>query len=95
MGPAPLDGNAVAGDLADVFAVDVTVAVTTCASCHHTAPMATLRGYLRAPGIVLRCASCDAVQLRLVRSDQRAWLDLRGIDLLEIPLSVSQTVVAT
>jgi Family of unknown function (DUF6510) len=37
-----------------------------------------------APGMVLRCASCGAAQLRLVRSGDRAWLDLRGIQVLEI-----------
>ena len=68
MSPAPLDGNATAGDLADIFAFDATTAITTCATCHHTHPVATLRAYLRAPGMVLRCASCDAVQLRFVRS---------------------------
>ena len=49
--------------------------------------MATLRAYLQAPGMVLRCASCDAVQIRLVHAPSRAWLDLRGIDMLEIPPS--------
>ena len=37
--------------------------------------------------MVLRCASCDAVQIRLVHAPRRAWLDLRGIDMLEIPPS--------
>jgi hypothetical protein len=87
MNTAPLDGNATAGNLADVFAFDATTAITTCATCRHTHPVATLRAYLRAPGIVLRCASCDAVQVRFVRSSQRTWLDLRGIDLLEVPVS--------
>ena len=84
MSPVPLDGNAAAGDLTDVFAFDVTMAVTTCAGCHDTHSVATLRAYLQTPGIVLRCASCDAVQLRYVRTSQRAWLDVRGIDMLEI-----------
>ena len=87
MSPAPLDGNAAAGDLTDVFTFDVTTAVTTCASCRHTHPMATLHTYLQAPGIVLRCTSCDAVQVRFVRSAERAWLDLRGVEVLEIPLA--------
>ncbi len=85
MNPTPLDGNVTAGDLADIFTFDATTAITTCATCRHTHPVATLRAYLRAPGMVLRCASCDAVQVRLVRSPARAWLDLRGIDMLEIP----------
>ena len=61
MSTAPLDGNAAAGDLADVFAFDVTTAMVTCAVCRHTQAVATLRTYLRVPGMVLRCASCDAV----------------------------------
>ena len=56
MNPAPLDGNVAAGDLADVFAFDVTVAVTTCSTCHHAHPMAALRAYVQAPGLVLRCS---------------------------------------
>ena len=87
MSPAPLDGNATAGDLTDVFTFDVTTAVTTCANCRHTHPMATLGAYLQAPGIVLRCTSCDAVQVRFVRSPERAWLDLRGVEVLQIPVS--------
>jgi hypothetical protein len=85
MDMAPLDGNATAGDLRDVFDFDVTIAVTTCATCRDRRSVAELRAYVRAPGIVLRCASCGAVQLRLVRSPERAWLDLRGIEVLEMP----------
>jgi Family of unknown function (DUF6510) len=86
MSPAPLDGNAAAGDLAGLFAFEATTAITTCATCRSSHPVATLRAYLRAPGIVLRCASCDAVQARIVASPTRTWLDLRGINLLEIPV---------
>jgi hypothetical protein len=79
-----LDGNAAAGALGDLFAFDITVAVSTCATCGDPRPVAELRAFLDAPGIVLRCASCGAAQLRLVRSGDRAWLDLRGIQVLEI-----------
>jgi hypothetical protein len=79
-----LDGNAAAGALGDLFAVDVTMAVSTCATCGDARPVGELRAYLDAPGIVLRCASCGAAQLRLVRSGDRAWLDLRGVQVLEI-----------
>ena len=82
---APLDGNAIAGTLAEMFAFNVTMAVTTCAHCQATRPMAEMRAYVRAPGIVLRCPSCGGVQLRLVQSSERAWLDLRGIEVLQIP----------
>ncbi len=81
-----LDGNAAAGALADVFAPDLTVAITTCAACGDVRPVGELRAYLRVPGLVLRCASCQAVQIRLVRASRRAWLDLRGIRVLEVEL---------
>ena len=80
-----LDGSAAGGPLSEVFAFDVTIARTVCATCHDNRAVAELRAYLRAPGIVLRCASCGAVQLRHVRSAGRAWLDLRGVEVLQIP----------
>ena len=79
-----LDGNAAAGALGDLFAFDVTVAVSRCATCGDPRPVAELHAYMDAPGLVLRCASCGATQLRLVRAGDRAWLDLQGIPVLEI-----------
>jgi hypothetical protein len=86
-----LNGNAAAGALGDLFAFDVTVAVSTCAICGDARPVAELHAYLDAPGIVLRCASCGAAQLRLVRGGDRAWLDLRGIQVLEIHSTTTAT----
>ena len=80
-----LDGSAAGGPLSEVFAFDVTIARTVCATCHNNRAVAELRAYLRAPGIVLRCASCGAVQLRHVRSTAGDWLDLRGVEVLQIP----------
>jgi hypothetical protein len=86
MHDAPVDGNAAAGVLSEVFATEMTVAVTTCASCGARAQIARLRAYLQAPGVVLRCATCDAAQIRLVRGPDRAWLDLRGVRVVEVEL---------
>ncbi|MBV8986507.1 MAG: hypothetical protein JO248_18915 [Acidimicrobiia bacterium] len=87
MTTAPFDGNAAAGDLSDVFAFDVTVARTTCAACGDTRPLAELHAYLRAPATVLRCATCEAVQVRLVRATGgRAWLELTGIRVLQLSM---------
>jgi hypothetical protein len=80
------DGNALAGPLREVFAVDVTAAVGRCAGCGRVGSVATLRVYDRAPGLVARCPDCDGVVLRLVRGPDRVWLDLRGAVSLEIPL---------
>jgi Zn finger protein HypA/HybF involved in hydrogenase expression len=81
-----LDGNAAAGALGSIFAADVTTALGKCASCGATRALAALHAYMRAPGIVLRCPSCDSVQLRLVQSKAKSWLELRGLRYIEIEL---------
>ena len=81
-----LDGNAAAGELREIFAVDVTTAGAQCAGCGRTAVLADVRLYVRAPGLVARCRECDAVLLRLVRGSGRAWLDLRGLTYLELAM---------
>ncbi len=84
--PRHVDGNALGGILSEVFVIDLTIATTTCAGCRSVSPLAVLDVFLDAPGAVARCRSCGAVQLRLVRSETRAWLDLTGIRALEIPM---------
>ncbi len=83
------DGNALAGPLGEIFAVDLTAATSRCVSCGSTGPVAALRVYRHAPGLVARCAGCDGVVLRLVRSPDAAWLDIRGTVSLRIPLPLS------
>ncbi|HEY0578767.1 MAG TPA: DUF6510 family protein [Pseudonocardia sp.] len=80
------DGNALAGPLAEIFAVDITSATGQCTECGTTGPVATLRVYVHAPGMVARCPECDHVVLRLVRGPDSAWLDLRGTVSLRFPL---------
>ncbi|MEU5850245.1 DUF6510 family protein [Saccharopolyspora shandongensis] len=84
-----VDGNALAGPLAEVFAVDVTAAVERCMGCGSTGPVAALRVYRHAPGLVARCPGCDGVVLRLVRGPVTAWVDLKGTMSLQIPLGGS------
>jgi hypothetical protein len=81
------DGNALAGPLAKIFAVDVTAAVGTCTGCKTSGPLAQLHVYYHAPGLVARCPSCGQVILRLVRGPGEAWLDLRGTVSLRIALT--------
>ena len=80
------DGNALAGPFRDVFASDVTAAIGSCGKCGRTAPMAEVRVFDHAPGVVARCPTCDQVLLRLVRDRGRAWLDLRGLTYLQLPV---------
>ncbi|HLU73078.1 MAG TPA: DUF6510 family protein [Nonomuraea sp.] len=81
-----LDGNVLAGPLSELFAVDLTAATGQCASCGRTGPVATLKVYGPDPGLVARCPGCDEVLLRLVREPDAAWLDMRGMVTLRIPV---------
>lgn len=85
-----LDGNAMAGDLREIFAVDVTAAVATCAGCGRSGVVAELRLWGPAPGLVARCPQCTDVVLRLVRAPDRVFLDLRGALRLELPLAPAE-----
>ena len=80
------DGNALAGPVGDLLRVEVTTAIGRCAGCGRTAPMAQVRVFDHAPGVVARCPACDQVLLRLVHGPGRAWLDLRGLTYLQLPL---------
>jgi Family of unknown function (DUF6510) len=80
------DGNALTGHLQDVVRVDVTAAIGRCTGCGRTAPMAEARVFDHAPGVVARCPTCDQVLLRLVHGPGRAWLDLRGLTYLQLPV---------
>jgi DNA-directed RNA polymerase subunit RPC12/RpoP len=70
----PLDGNAIAGQLFDVFGVEMTTASGTCSHCGATAQIAELMVYMRAPGSVVRCPVCGSVLIVLaeVRGTTRA-----------------------
>jgi DNA-directed RNA polymerase subunit RPC12/RpoP len=83
---AYVDGNALAGPLSEVFAVDLTTALSRCVNCGAAGPVARLRVYRQAPGLVARCPGCGGVVLRMVRSPDAAHLDLRGTVSLTIPL---------
>ena len=80
------DGTALAGPFQDVFGVEVTTAIGRCTNCGHAGPMAEVRVFDHAPGVVARCPACDQVLLRLVHGPGRAWLDLRGLTYLQVPV---------
>ncbi len=81
-----VDGNELAGAVGELFATDVTVARGQCVACGREGMVAEAHVYYRAPGLVARCPSCEAVLLRLVRGPGRAWLDMRGVTCLEFAL---------
>jgi hypothetical protein len=87
-----LDGNAAAGVLGEIFAVEMTSAQCTCAHCGHVAPLGSLVLYGGQVGTVLRCPTCEQVQMRLVRIPKRGgqyWIDMRGISILRVTPGVS------
>jgi DNA-directed RNA polymerase subunit RPC12/RpoP len=57
-----------------------------CAHCGSTSALAALHVYARAPGHVARCPGCGEVVLRMVRSPDAVWLDLRGAVRLRVPV---------
>ena len=79
-----LDGNAAAGILQEVFAVEVTAAVGTCDGCGAVEAVGAVAVYARGPGTVLRCPHCDAVLMKIVVAEDRIWVDLRGLRTLEL-----------
>jgi len=89
-----IDGNAAAGELSNIFAMDVTVAEGQCAHCGATKRFAEAHLYMQAPGVVARCAVCEHVLLRFVKARQRAFLDLRGMTCLILDTSLSKSVNA-
>ncbi|MET9276267.1 DUF6510 family protein [Kribbella sp. NPDC003557] len=67
----PLDGNAIAGVLQEVFGRDVTAGDYSCRTCGRTGYVAELAVYPNGPGIVGRCRSCDAVLLMI--TERQGW----------------------
>jgi phage FluMu protein Com len=79
-----LDGNAAAGMLSEVFALEVSGARGRCASCGNVSALGDAHAYLDAPGVVVRCRTCESVLLVLVRGDDRYWLGLEGLTWVEL-----------
>ena len=75
---APLDGNAAAGLLGELFARDVTAAEITCGGCGAAAPLGAMPMYGGAMGAVMRCGHCDTAVLRIVRTTRGLWLEMHG-----------------
>jgi len=78
-----VDGNAIGGLLREIFAMEMTNAVGTCASCGAVNEVGRVHVYMHAPGTVVRCPSCEQVLMRIVRGGGRYWVDLTGTRCLE------------
>jgi ribosomal protein S27E len=74
-----VDGNALAGPLAEIFPFDITAAVGRCAHCGSTGMIGDAMVYFAAPGTIVRCANCDEVLATLIETPSRIWLTLSGV----------------
>ena len=75
----PLDGNAIGGDLLEVFGVDLTGATSVCAACAASAFVAEAVVYMRGPGRVVRCRTCGECLIVLVTIRGITCVDMSGI----------------
>jgi hypothetical protein len=73
-----VDGNGAASAFEEIFGIDLTTAIVTCAGCHASAPFAEQRAFLGGPGTVLRCPGCDHLLARVVETPTELWLEMSG-----------------
>ena len=86
--PLMLDGNAAAGVLNEIFAIEATSSPVECANCGREGEIGTLLAFMHAPGIVLRCPACEKIILRVVQTPEAIYLDLRGAAYLRLDHSL-------
>ena len=80
-----VDGNAVAGQLQQIFGRDMTMVIARCAGCAHDAEMGALMAFTRGPGVVLRCPECQTAIARIVETPSAIYLEARGAAYLRMP----------
>jgi hypothetical protein len=75
----PLDGNAMAGVLRDLFGRDMTTMGYECPGCRRTGVVAEMAVYMSGPGTVARCRDCDTILLMLTERRGMYCIDLPGV----------------
>src|SRR2546425_132831 len=73
-----VDGNAVAGQLEQIFGRDMTMTIARCAGCARDAQIGALMAFVRGPGVVLRCPACQNAIARIVETPSATYLEARG-----------------
>jgi ribosomal protein S27E len=74
-----LDGNALAGPLAEVFGGEMTSAVVTCRTCGFTVAIAETVVYPHLPGAVVRCRNCTGLLMVITQIRGVNCVDMLGI----------------
>jgi hypothetical protein len=78
-----LDGNAIAGWLFEHFGSEMTARRGRCRHCGTPSVIAELCVYSRAPGAVVRCATCGNVVMVLVTRRGATEVFAEAFDLLD------------
>jgi hypothetical protein len=78
-----LDGNAIAGVLQQVFAVEMTTAIGTCERCGASEPIGAVHVF-RGAGWALRCPHCESLLGAIVEGPGRVWITFPGMRALAI-----------
>jgi hypothetical protein len=82
-----LDGNAAAGLLQEIFALEITAAQVRCGACGITVMVGSLRLYGAPMGAVLRCTHCDGILMRTVQTPYGRWLEMADARYLKFLMS--------
>ncbi|MDL5351432.1 DUF6510 family protein [Microbacterium sp. zg-YB36] len=83
-----VDGNALAGLLADVFATDITVAVMVCAGCGARGPLGGADVEDDGVAAIVRCRSCTHTMLTVLRCADGLTLRVGALDRIELPREI-------
>jgi len=78
-----LDGNGLAGLLAEVFGGDPTGAQRSCPSCGLRSALGEHRAYCGA-GVALRCPGCGALALRIGIAGERRVVAMTGVLVVDV-----------
>jgi Family of unknown function (DUF6510) len=77
-----LDGNGMAGLLAEATGAELTSAIRHCQSCGNEYAIGSHRAY-RGAGVVLRCPGCAALAATIVERDESLLIAWHGV--LRVP----------
>ncbi len=79
-----LDGNAAGGVLSQIFALEMTTAEVSCATCDTVGPLGAALVYGMVMGTIIRCSGCGEALIRVAHGPQRYWVDFSGIRLMQL-----------
>ena len=80
-----VDGNALAGVLADVFGVEMTAAIARCRHCQRIFELAVAHVFITAMGSVMRCAHCQSTLAVIVTKPHEILFSPTGLSFVAAP----------